>query len=515
MTDMPNMIAEQVDLLRLVEKDDVSLLYADSSLDVLAWLHDNARDQMEQLFTTWRKSRVPDLREVRKALDRRRRQAAEETDAMSKAVAPADGFVRDDAGEIVAGHQGNIRLAVEKLDVTLRYDEFRGAPAIEGLPEFGPWLDDPAMVRLWLLIDERFGFRPRQDFFNAVVADACQRGRFHPVRDYLDALRWDGKPRIDGWLIKYLGAEDTAYVKAVSAIVLIAAVRRVRKPGSKYDELMIWEGPQGQQKSSALEALSVDRDWFSDSIPLNAKDKEMIEGHAGKWICEIADLQGRSKSEIERVKATLSRGVDRARLAYARLPIEVPRQCIFVGTTNGEKYLTDQTGNRRFWPIRVAHVDIEGLLRDRDQLWAEASDREAAGESIRLAPEHWPEAMAEQGKRLVDNSYLDALAEAIGDRDGVLFVNDAFEFLGISPKQRTQDDRVKLGEAMKSMGFEYCNRRIGGDQRRAWVRGGSSERRRFVGSRDMSTGGRVLVLRDATDAGTPNETTTPWDHDAG
>jgi hypothetical protein len=436
-------------------------------------------------------------RHVRRTLAEAIKRGKEAAEAEARDAVSGDGFVRDDKGEIVSGHQGNIRLAIEKLGVTLRYDEFRGSPIIQGLPEFGPWLDDPAMVRLWLLIDEKFGFRPRQDFFNAVVADACQRGRFHPVRDYLDGLRWDGKPRLDTWLITYLGAEDTAYVKAVGAIVPIAAVRRVRKPGSKFDELMIWEGPQGQQKSSALEALSVDREWFSDSIPLNAKDKEMIEGHAGKWVCEIADLQGRSKSEIERVKATLSRGVDRARLAYARLPIEVPRQCVFIGTTNGEKYLTDLTGNRRFWPVRVTRVDIDGLRRDRDQLWAEASVRDAAGESIRLAPEHWPEAMAEQAKRLVDNSYLDALAEAIGDRDGMLFVNDAFEFLGIAPKQRTQDDRVKLGEAMKSMGFEYRNRRIGGDQRKAWVRGGSGERRRFIGSRDMSTGARVLVLRDA------------------
>ena len=184
-------------------------------------------------------------------------------------------------------------------------------------------------------------------------------------------------------------------------------------------------------------------------IPLNAKDKELIEGHSGKWICEIADLQGHRKAEAERVKATLSRQVDRARLAYAKLPIEVPRQCIFVGTTNGKQYLVDQTGNRRFWPIRIDHVDIKALGTNRNQLWAEASVREAKGESIRLAAKHWPAAIQEQNKRAVDNPFLDALAAGIQGRDGVLFMNDAYEFLGIQPKQRFQSDAERIGQAWR------------------------------------------------------------------
>jgi len=382
-----------------------------------------------------------------------------------------DGFKRDDKGAILPT-QDNIRLAVDQLGVKLRYDEFRGTPIIEGLGGFGPQLDDPAMNRLWLDIESRFGFRPGKDYFITVISDACQRGRFHPVRDYLNTLEWDGKARLDSWLVDYIGAEAKPYVKAVGAIVLIAAVRRVRQPGAKFDEMMVWEGPQGQHKSSALAALAGNPDWFSDSIPLNAKDKELIEGHAGKWICEIADLQGKRKAEVERVKAALSRQVDRARLAYARLPVEVPRQCIFVGTTNGQKYLVDQTGNRRFWPIRVTRVDIEGLRRDRDQLWAEASVREAKGESIRLAAEHWPAAIEEQQKRLHDNPFVDALAAAIKGRDGVLLVHDAFEVLGIQPAQRTPSHEERLEEAMRSLGFEKTKRRRkGGKPERAWVKG--------------------------------------------
>jgi hypothetical protein len=455
------------------------------------------------LLATLRKNKHKGLtdwdRHVKRVLaDVRKRHKDAEAEAR-RAEAAQRGFAVDEDGHVLPTAE-NIRLAVEKLGVTLRYDEFRGSPAIEGLPDFGPWLDDPAMVRLWLTVEEQFGFRPRRDYFDAVIADSCQRSRFHPVREYLDGLTWDGKARIDTMLIDYAGAETNSYVRAIGAIVMIAAVRRVRRPGEKFDELLTLEGEQGLQKSTMLEALAVNEDWFSDSIPLNARDKEMIEGHAGKWIAEISDLQGMSKAEVERVKATLSRKVDRARLAYARLPIEVPRQCVFIGTTNGQKYLTDQTGNRRFWPVRVGRIDIEKLKADRDQLWAEAAVREAAGESIRLPVELWPEAVAEQSKRLVDNPFLDALDAVIRGRNGVLFVNDAYEVLGIAPKQRTQADAERLGEAMRVLGFEYVNRRKDGEQCRAWVRGGTEERRRFVVDRDVRTGMRRLWLKDADEA---------------
>jgi hypothetical protein len=461
------------DELFKINAETQAQLWAPAAIRSLASMKHEKRQRYEELLIKLRERKVSRLTQLDREVDKL---IAAAKVKQARPEVPDDGFERDGNGAIMST-QGNIRLAVDKLGVKLRYDEFRGTPVIEGLDDFGPWLDDPAMTRLWLLIDEQFGFRPRRDFFDAVVSDACQRGRFHPVRDYLDALSWDGKPRLDGWLVTYFGAEDQPYVRAVGAIVLMAAVRRVRKPGSKFDEMMVWEGPQGQQKSSALATMAVHSDWFSDSIPLNAKDKELIEGHGGKWICEIADLQGKRKAEVERVKAALSRQVDRARLAYARLPVEVPRQCIFVGTTNGKKYLTDQTGNRRFWPIRVMRVDIEGLRRDRDQLWAEAAVREAKGESIRLAPEHWPAVVAEQAKRLHDNPFLDALAAAIQDRDGILFVDDAYALLGIQPTQRTQEQAEKLGEAMRELGFEYAKRRRGGAHaERAWVKGATGNR---------------------------------------
>ena len=482
-----------------INADTQAELWAPAAMKSLASMKHEKRQRYEELLIKLRGRKVPRLTQLDREVDKI---IAAAKAKKSRPEMPDDGFERTDDGAVMPT-QGNIRLAVDKLGVKLRYDEFRGTPAIEGLEGFGPWLDDPAMTRLWLLIDEQFGFRPRRDFFDAVVSDACQRGKFHPVRDYLDALSWDGTPRLDDWLVTYFGAEDKPYTRAVGAIVLIAAVRRVRQPGAKFDEMMVLEGPQGQQKSSALAVMAVHPDWFSDSIPLNAKDKELIEGHAGKLICEIADLQGKGKAEVERVKAALSRQVDRARLAYARLPVEVPRQCIFVGTTNGKKYLTDQTGNRRFWPIRVSRVDIEGLKRDRDQLWAEAAVREAKGESIRLAPEHWPAAVEEQTKRLQDNPFLDALTAATRGRDGVLFVHDAYEFLGISPKQRTQADAERVGEAIKELGFTETRQRRNRDGKpeRAWVRGDTGQRFSF----EVHNGRRLLSLLGEPGASTEED----------
>src|SRR5262249_1402890 len=154
----------------------------------------------------------------------------------------------------------------------------------------------------------------------AIVGDLARENSKHPVRDYLDELVWDGKPRIDRLFIDYFGAEDSEYMRAVGSITMIAAVRRVREPGCKFDEMPVLESPQGTKKSSAIATLAVRPEWFSDDLPLNAKAQVLIESTVGKWIVEAGELKGMRKSDVESLKACLSRGVDRARMAYGRLP---------------------------------------------------------------------------------------------------------------------------------------------------------------------------------------------------
>lgn len=398
------------------------------------------------------------------------------------AAAEADGgdFARDKDGKVYANHQGNVRLALRKVGAAVHHDVFADRMLIEGLPERGPNLDDAALDRLWLAIDERFGFRPSLEFFTKVIMDEARSAAFHPVRDYLDGLQWDGVPRVDGWLSAYGGADDNAYTRAVGALVLVAAVRRVRRPGVKFDEMLVLESPQGTNKSSALRALAVRDEWFVDDLPLNAEGKVVIERLAGRWIAEAGELKGMRKGEVEHLKAFLSRQEDTARMSYARLPVIVPRQCVIVGTTNSERYLRDLTGNRRFWPVRVEGFDLDRLRADVDQLWAEAAQREAAGESIRLDPALWAAAGEEQDARRVEDPFVITLSAAIGEQNGKISSAAVWGLLRIPAGQQTQDQNARVGDAMRELGFDRTKLRFGGQPEWAYVRGTPEERTQFI-----------------------------------
>ena len=363
--------------------------------------------------------------------------------------------------KIVANHQGNIRRALDDLGVAVSRDNFADRLLIEG-PDGEPrrCLGDAEIAALWLTIDRKCRFRPSKEFFFDVIVDTARANAFHPVRDYLDGLVWDGVPRLDRWLVTYAGAEDSEYVRAVSRLVMVAAVRRVRQPGCKFDEMVVLENPlQGTDKSSALELLAVDPDWFSDSLPLNADDKKVIETLSGRWIVEAAELKGLRKGDIEHLKAFLSRRVDRARMSYGRTVTEVSRQSVIVGTTNAERYLRDSTGNRRFWPILVKRFDLKALRHDRDQLWAEAAQAETRGESIRLDPSLYSAAGNEQEKRRIEDPFVGMIEAALGDMNGKITVEDAWLIVNVPEGMRTQEHMARLGEAMRELGWEHTRRR--------------------------------------------------------
>ena len=341
-------------------------------------------------------------------------------------------------------------------------------------------INDAAMIKLWLLVDESFQFLPSKDFFFNVVEEAARRNSFHPVCDYLDGLKWDGVPRIDRWLITYGQADDTEYVRAVGAIMLVAAVRRVRQPGCKFDEMPIFEAPQGLDKSTVLSTLAVQQEWFSDDLPLNADGKKVIEQLRGKWIVEAAEMSGLRRADVEHLKAMLSRQVDRGRLAYGRITTECPRQWIVVGTTNETIYLKDLTGNRRIWPVKVKSFDAAAVRRDRDQLWAEAAVREAMGESIRLKKSLWKAAAGEQEERTVNDPWFELLGDVLGDLKGKLLATDAWIIVGVDKGHRTQDQNTRLGRAMKALKFERKVLRIGGQLQRCYVRGTPAEQEKRI-----------------------------------
>lgn len=209
------------------------------------------------------------------------------------------------------------------------------------------------------------------------VVAVARNIRIHPVRDYLTALSWDGTTRLDAWAVTYLGAADTPLNRAMAALWMISAVARIMRPGCKADHMLILEGPQGIRKSTALKVLASDG-WFTDELA-EIGSKDAAQQMRGVWIIEMAELDAIGRAEVSRIKAFLTRTSDRYRPPYERYVVTVPRQCVFAGSVNPDTYLRDETGNRRFWPLRCGEIDLDGLRRDRDQLWAEAVARFNAG----------------------------------------------------------------------------------------------------------------------------------------
>lgn len=305
----------------------------------------------------------------------------------------------------------NTRTAIQKLDIQLSYNDFSGRSLIEGdiIKEFAGELSDKACVKIRDLIFHKFGFDSGKQNVDDATGSLCLDHKFDPVCNYLDHLHWDGQTRLDRMLVDYFGANDTPFNRAVSRIIMVAAVRRARTPGVKFDTMLILEGEQGTGKSTALSILAVKSEYFSDSGILHLDEKQQQELIKGVWIYEVSELVGLRKTSLEKLKNFLSRTEDRARPAYAKKTESWARRCVFIATTNSDEYLSDPTGNRRYWPVKTGEIQLDKLKQDRDQLWAEAAVLEAAGESITLPEELWAAATKAQEEREEHHPWVDEL----------------------------------------------------------------------------------------------------------
>lgn len=272
------------------------------------------------------------------------------------------------------------------------HDLFTGMDsAKDGLPwnkNANQWTDtDDANLRVWL--EKHYDITGKEKIADALTA-VLTRHSYHPIRDYLSGLTWDGVPRLDRIIIDYMGAEDSELNRAMSRKHFVAAVARVFNPGCKYDYCLIMSGAEGIGKSTLLRVMG--GRWFNDSIT-TLEGKEGMEQLRRAWVVELGELSSIKRSDVEQVKAHLSKQVDIYRAAYARRVLEHPRQCVFCGTTNEALFLKGDTGNRRFWVIPVVaelrkYRDwSEAIRRDRDQLWAEAVHYYKQGEPLYLSEE--------------------------------------------------------------------------------------------------------------------------------
>jgi predicted P-loop ATPase len=410
--------------------------------------------------------------------------------------------IHKDGSPVASMH--NAMMAITSAGVECAHDLFHSkvligyhGEAVELQRVVGE-ITDSAVIALRKVLGDQF----RTDFGNNAVRDAivclADQHRFDPVCDMLDQAQaaWDGTARLDTMVSEYANCANTPLNRAIMRKTMIAAVRRARRPGCKFDNITVLESEEGWNKSTFWRVLAGDEN-FSDESILGKSGKEIQEHLSTIWIHESADLAGMRKAEVESVKAFASRQVDIARPAYGYFVKKQPRHAINVGTTNADTYLQSQTGNRRFWPLKVLkRIDIEKLERSRMQLWGEAAKREADGESLVLDETLWPAAAAEQEKRRVRDPWEHVLCDipmtvavwngAKRDYETVTITHrdhhdeedfvasaDLFEYvLRIPPGQQETRDAMRLATVMKHLGWGDGGnpRTIGKRRLRGYVR---------------------------------------------
>lgn len=305
------------------------------------------------------------------------------------------------------------------------------------------------------------------------IADIYAR---NPVTDFLNSLKWDGVARLDRLFIDYAGAKDTEYVRAVGAKTLIGAVARAFQPGCKFDNIIVLEGRQGTGKSTFVSVLGGDH---YASLVIDPHSKETVENMLGCWIIEVGEMEFVKRVEANAFKIFCAKQIDRIRQPYARLSQNIPRSSIFIGTINPDLfgYLSDPTGNRRYWPIETTKIEIDKLKQDRDQLFAEAVHRYRAGE-----PFHFDDiklvraAEKEQEKREEEEPYTDSVLAWLSKKEQELQelrkqhpdkefpdlevrISEVAEYaLTMSPGQLTKAVRNRIARALKLAGFKNVDR---------------------------------------------------------
>jgi len=330
-------------------------------------------------------------------------------------------------------------------------------PAPWGVVPKGEWTDhEDRLAAEWL---QRHGILVSVDVAGQAVQTTARDHPFHPVKAYLQGLRWDGVERLDRWLSSYLGVDDTVYSRAVGSRWLISAVARIFRPGVKADCCLILEGPQGIRKSTALRTVA--GEYFTDELAdLGSKDAAMQT--RGVWIIELSELDNLSHAEVARIKAFMSRTTDRFRPPYGMRLVESPRQCVFAGTVNHGTYLRDETGGRRFWPVVCGRIDVEGLAGVRDQLWAEAKVRFESGCAWWLdTPDLVQLASDQQEERYEGDPWEEVIGPWLESRQTTAISEVLEKCLNKPQAQWTQTDKIRAARCLRAQGWLRYRQRQG------------------------------------------------------
>lgn len=364
------------------------------------------------------------------------------------------GFILTKEGEIKRTSTANAMLVFEN-DARVK-DRFRFNRLTKQILCDGHPIEDHEEVHALVWLEREWGISVHERTMHSIIQARAMENAFDPVKNYLSSLKWDGIPRLEMMLVDLLGAEDTLYTRAVGKRFMISAVARALNPGCKVDAMLVLEGEQGTKRKSTFIRKLFGDEFFSDAMPdINSKDASMIM--CTKWCFEIAELDALEKKEVSAIKLWITRQVEHYRPAYGRNVVEEPRPCVFIGTTNEDEYLKDQTGGRRFLPIKCTefnHADMP-----RDQLWAEAVVLYKSGELCFLTGEELEAAKQQQQERLIGDPWETSISEYAQNRREVRIP----EVLGADclcvPKERwTRGLEIRVGGVLRKLGFRRLRR---------------------------------------------------------
>lgn len=379
-------------------------------------------------------------------------------------------FVRDDKGKPTACLANAVLIVSNDpawKDV-LRYDRFadrillRNPPWDRDLISTVPvtTLTDEDAPRLSVWLHRVWRLKVSPDACWQVLGIVARQRAFHPVQDYLTGLKWDGRLRLHTWTVQYLGAADTPYHRRVGLRFLIGAVARAMDPGCQMDACLVLEGAQGAGKSRSARTLA-GPDWYCDDVG-DLRSKDSADALRGKWIVELGEMSSVRKADVELQKAYLSRRIDHYRPAYGRTTQDIPRQCVFVGTTNADEYQVDPTGLRRFWAVRCGRIDVAAIERDRDQLWAEALHHYRAGEPHWLQPDEVGDQIAEQDMRREVHPWTAKVLDWCDQQVVAVTIDRILEqCLEIDAAKRTRQDAREIGAILRANGWAIVGQKGG------------------------------------------------------
>jgi hypothetical protein len=365
----------------------------------------------------------------------------------------------------------NTTEALKRAGVTCTWDDFRQKEYWHGHEDksFDGEVSDASVTITRRNLDKNFNLFPSAQGTRDAVTCACRDNKSDPVLGYFAGLKWDGKPRLEKMLHVYLGAPDTLLNSAIGLKVMCAIVRRTKEPGCKYDQQLVIQGPQGAMKSTFCEDLAVFRDLYTDTGDLSGSIKDQMDIIQGKQIIEFPELAGYGRASREHNKAMLSRKVDRSRLSYGRYATDAPRRSVPIATTNEQGFLTDPTGERRFWNFTMIRYDRDAFLGNKDQLYAEAVVREPNEKLWLDTPELKAAHDAVVATAKAPDELVDQLADLVGEiwnvdgeKEERVSVADITAKLGLSKVDtiRLHGFGRRLADAMKTLGWRKAPKNL-------------------------------------------------------